>query len=242
MAVRAGDIPGLRRPGALPAVGAVAVAAGLLGALLVVPLGALVTVAGSDGAAGIGRALRSPGTGRAVAHTVEVAVLVTALAGAAGTALALAVERRPARSRLVLRLLVASGLAVPEFVLGFAWAQAYGSTGLSDRLFGLAVPGMYGPVGIVLVLAAHAVPLAYLPVAAGMAARADADLERAARACGAGGLAVLRTITLPLLRVPLAAAAALVFVGTVNSFAVPQLLGTPAGFATMSTVVYHDLA
>jgi iron(III) transport system permease protein len=43
------------------------------------------------------------------------------------------------------------------------------------------------------------------------------------------------------LRVPLLAAAALVFVSGVNSFGIPQVLGTPAGFSTMSTLVYTNL-
>lgn len=214
---------------------------GLVGLLAVVPLAALVRVATGDGTAGIARAFAAPGTGRAIAHTIEVAAVVTALAVGAGTALALAIERRPARDRQLPRLLVASGLIVPEFVLGFGWTQAYGPAGLGDRLAGSTIPGLYGPAGIVLVLTAHAVPLAYLVVTAGLVVRGDADLECAARASGAGGWTVLRTITLPLLRVPLLAASALVFASAVNSFAVPQLLGTPAGFSTMSTLVYRDL-
>jgi iron(III) transport system permease protein len=238
VSVWTGDPGGRRRPARLLAGVAVT---GLLVALAGLPLLALARVAFGDGPAGVARALGGPGVAGAVAHTVAVAVAVTALAVAAGAGLAVAVERRPPRPRRVLRALVASGLAVPEFVLGFAWTQAYGPTGLGDQLAGLVIPGLYGPAGIVLVLAAHAVPLAYLVVAAGLAARADADLERAARASGAGAGAVLRTITLPLLRVPLVAASALVFVSAVNSFAVPQLLGTPAGFATMSTLVYNRL-
>jgi iron(III) transport system permease protein len=234
----AGAVAGSRRYGS-PA--AALVVAGLLALLMVVPLVALTRVATGGGPAGVARALAAPGAGRAIAHTVEVALVVTALAVGAGTALALAIERRPARSRRIPRMLVASGLVVPEFVLGFAWTQAYGPTGLSDRLAGVAIPGLYGPAGIVLVLATHAVPLAYLAVTAGLAARTDADLERAARACGATGWATLRTVTLPLLRVPLLAASALVFVSAVNSFAVAQLLGTPAGFSTMSTLVYRNL-
>ncbi len=209
--------------------------------LVVVPLGAVVRVAVGDGAAGIARAFAAPGTTRAIGNTVAVAAAVTVLAVGAGTGLALAVERRPAPARRLPRLLVASGLIVPEFVLGFGWTQAYGPSGLGDRLAGISIPGLYGPAGIVLVLATHGVPLAYLAVTAGLAVRGDLELERAARASGAGGWAVLRTITLPLLRVPLLAAAALVFVSAVNSFAVPQLLGTPAGFPTMSTVVYRYL-
>jgi hypothetical protein len=33
-----------------------------------------------------------------------------------------------------------------------------------------------------------------------------------------------------------------VFVTAASSFAAPEVLGTPAGFATMSTLVYTDLA
>lgn len=233
-----GDLGGRRGPDAL--LRPVAVVA-LLGGLVGIPLIALARVALADGAAGVARALSAPGAGPAVAHTVEVAVAVTVFAVPIGTALALAVERRASGSRRILRALVASGLVIPEFVLGFAWSQAYGPAGLGDELAGLVLPDLYGPVGIVVVLAAHAVPLAYLVVAAGLATRADADLERAARASGAAVVTVVRTITLPLLRVPLLAASALVFVSAVNSFAVPQLLGTPAGFATMSTMVYDDL-
>jgi iron(III) transport system permease protein len=84
-------------------------------------------------------------------------------------------------------------------------------------------------------------PLAYLVIAAGLSTRAEPELELAARACGAGRWTAFRTVTLPLLRPALTAAAALVFVTSANSFAVPQILGTPAGFATMSTLIYNDL-
>jgi len=221
---------------------AAAVAAGLIAALVAVPLVSLGRIAADDGLTGIWRALSVPASRVAVLHTVAVAAAVTVLAVAAGTALALAIERRPARSRLVPRLLVAGPLVIPEFVLGFAWSQAYGPAGLSDRLAGITVPGLFGPVGIVAVLTIYGLPLAYLAVTAGLAARADPALERAARAAGAGGWTTLRTITLPLLRVPLLGAAALVFVTAAGSFAVPEVLGAPAGFATMSTLVYTDLA
>lgn len=224
------------RPTPLPAVLA------LIAALVAVPVAELVRVAAGGGAAGVGRSLRAPGVPAALAHTLEVAGAVTVVAVGTGTALALVVERQSARVRLPLRVLVATPLVVPEFVLGFAWSQAYGPAGLSDHLVGLAVPGLFGPIGIVLVLVVHTMPLAYLTVTAGLAARVDPDAERAARICGAGRWVRLRTVTLPLLRVPLLAGGVLVFVTAVGSFAVPQVLGTPAGFRTLSTLVYQDLA
>ena len=221
---------------------AAVVTAGLIGALVAVPLESLGRVAADGGLTGIARALSAPASRVAILHTVAIATAVTVCAVTAGTALALAVERRPARSRLLPRLLVAGPLVIPEFVLGFAWSQAYGPAGLSDRVTGLTMPGLFGPAGIIAVLTVYGLPLAYLAVTAGLAARADPALERAARAAGAGGWTTLRTITLPLLRVPLLGAAALVFVTAAGSFAVPQVLGTPAGFGTMSTLIYSDLA
>ena len=221
------------------AVAAAALVAVLITALVAVPLESLARIAAQAGLPGIWRALDTPASRVAVLHTLAVAATVTVLAVAAGAALALAVHRRQARSRL--SLLVAGPLVIPEFVLGFAWSQAYGPAGLTDHLAGLTLPGLFGPAGIIAVLSVYGLPLAYLAVTAGLAARADPALERAARAAGANAWTTLRTVTLPLLRLPLLGAAALVFVTAAGSFAVPQVLGTPAGFATMSTLVYTDL-
>jgi iron(III) transport system permease protein len=49
-------------------------------------------------------------------------------------------------------------------------------------------------------------------------------------------------VTLPLLRPVLAGAAAIAFVLSVTSFGVPAVLGIPAGFVTMTTRIYRDLA
>lgn len=220
----------------------IALVVALLVALVVVPVVELVRIATEAGLAGIGDALTAPGAGTAIAHTVEVAVLVTAVSVISATGLAVAVERRTGRTRTALRLLIASPLLIPEFVLGFAWSQAYGPAGIGDRLAHIRLPGLLGPVGIVIVLTVHALPLAYLAVTAGLAARADPDAERAARVAGASPWTAFRTVTLPLLRLPLVAAGVLVFVTAVGSFAVPQVLGTPAGYTTMSTLVYQDLA
>ena len=53
---------------------------------------------------------------------------------------------------------------------------------------------------------------------------------------------MLRTITLPLLAPAIATAAVLVFVLSMGAFAVPQLVGAPAGFGTITTRIYADLA
>ena len=47
---------------------------------------------------------------------------------------------------------------------------------------------------------------------------------------------------MPLLKPALVAGAVLVFVTTVNAFGVPAVLGIPAGFGTVTTRIYQDLA
>jgi iron(III) transport system permease protein len=94
----------------------------------------------------------------------------------------------------------------------------------------------------VVVLTVAATPLAYLIIAGALASRVEPDLERAARASGATWLDALRTVTLPLLRPALLSALVVVFVFAVNAFGVPAVLGTPAGFATITTRLYQDLA
>ena len=217
---------------------AAALAAALIAALVGVPLWSLGRIAVNGGQAGISQALTAPAARVAIIHTITIAAAVTVLAVVGGTALALATQRRSA----TIKTLIAGPLVIPEFVLGFAWSQAYGPKGLTDRLTGLRMPGLFGPAGIVAVLTVYGLPLAYLAVTAGLAARADPALERAARSAGAGHVTTLRTVTLPLLRIPLLGAAALVFVTAAGSFAVPQVLGTPAGFATMPTLIYTELA
>jgi iron(III) transport system permease protein len=174
--------------------------------------------------------------------TLWSAAVVTIVTLTGATAAALVIERSPRRIRRWMRIGVLLPLLLPPFVSALSWVTAYGSGGLLDDLVSVTMPGLFGPVGIVLVISVNAVPLAYLVVAAALATRADADLELAARNAGADPATVLRTVTLPALRPALVGAGALVFVVAINAFGIPAVLGTPAGFTTVTTRIYRDLA
>jgi iron(III) transport system permease protein len=156
--------------------------------------------------------------------------------------MALAVRRPDLPLRRTLSVAMVVPLVFPQFVLGYSWTQAYGKAGFTDTFLGLHWQGLLGPAGIAVVLIINAAPLCYLLTAAGLATRAQPDLEHAARVSGASPATVLATVTLPLLRPALGAAAVLTFVATLESFAVPQMLGAPAGFSTITTRIYADLA
>jgi iron(III) transport system permease protein len=219
-------------------VGATAIA---IGGLIVVPIARLMWTLLGDHRASLHRVMAAPGFGAAAAHSFELAVLVPLIAVPLGTAMALALRRPELPCRGLLRGLAILPLLVPQFVLGYSWSQAYGRAGFTDDLVGLHWAGLTGPGGVTLVLVVDAVPVSYLLTTLGLATRAQPDLEMAARVSGASGWTVLRTIVLPLLRPVLAAEFVLAFVTTLESFAAPQVLGAPAGYATLTTRLYADL-
>jgi iron(III) transport system permease protein len=211
-------------------------------ALVVVPVLRLAGVAWSAGGDRLGQVVTSASFGVAVRNTLLLALAVPALAVPLGTALALALRRSGVPGRRGWQLAVLLPVLVPDFVLGYSWTQAYGPGGFTDTLLGWNWAGVPGAVQVGIVLVVGAVPIAYLVVAAGLAARAEPLLERAARISGAGRWTTTRTVTLPLLAPALAAASVLVFVLSLGAFAVPQVLGTPAGFRTVATQIYADLS
>jgi len=225
-----------------PRAAGIAATALVLCALVAAPVLALGASAGEGGSRTLVRTLADPETGRALWHTVVLALSVTAVAVAAGAALALAFERAAMPPSPLWRLALVVPLLVPQFVLTLSWTQAYGPGALSERWTGVTLPGLYGPFGIALLLVVEAVPLAWLVVGAGLAVRREPDLHRAARISGAGPWVTFGTVDLPLLRGSLLAAGSLVFVGVVNSFAVPQVLGAAGGFQTLATLVYQRLS
>ncbi len=218
------------------------VVVGFAAAVVVVPLGRLVLTVVQETHGRLGAVLSTPGLGAAVVNTFVLALAVTAVAVPAGLATALALRRSDLPARRLFRVAVLLPVLVPPFVLGYSWRQAYGRAGITDTVVGAAWTGVQGSGGVFVVLVVNAVPLTYLLTAAGLAARAEPDLVRAARASGATTWIGLRTVTVPLLRPAIAAASVLVFVLTLESFAIPQVLGTPAGFKTVTTEIYTDLA
>ena len=209
-------------------------------ALVVLPLSALARTALEEGASTLVPAIMSALP--SVAGSLWTSLAASAAALTLGSTMAIVIERSTLPGRRALHLAMMLSLIVPGYVAAVGWIDAYAPGGLLDDLVGLAMPGLIGPLGIAVVLAAEATPIVYLVVSAGLATRADADLERAARVSGADVMTTIRTVTLPLLRPVLAGAGAIAFVLSVTSFGVPAVLGIPAGFTTMTTRIYRDLA
>lgn len=228
--------PGNGRRAGLLTVGAV------VALLVVLPVSRLIYVVWVEGSGSLDEVFGRPGLGEAVVNTVLLAAAVTVVAVPVGTLVALGLRRPDVPGRRWWRFAMLLPVLVPEFVLGYSWTQAYGMAGFTDTILGLPWASVLGPWGVWTVLVVSTVPLTYLLVAVGLATRAEPNLERAARASGASAASVLRDVTLPLLRPAIAAATVLSFVLTLSSFAIPQVMGTPAGFTTVTTRIYRDLS
>jgi thiamine transport system permease protein len=131
----------------------------------------------------------------------------------------------------LLRALFAVPFVLPTVVVGTAFLALVGPGGL----LGVRLDGT-----IWAILAAHVFfnVAVVLRTVGGLWAHLDPRLEEAARMLGASRWRAFATVTLPLLRPALAAAASLVFLFTFTSFGTVLLLGGP-GLATLEVEIYR---
>jgi iron(III) transport system permease protein len=194
--------------------------------------------------AALGWLFENPQARRAVQHSLRVSVWVSVFATFAGAVLVFLLERLALPGRRGLRLLLLVPLIVPPQILAIAWLGWAGPAGILTRwvraAFDLTAPPwtLYGEGGIVLLLTVFALPVTYLTLGAGLT-RVPKSLEEAARLDGAGLLAIGTRILAPLLRPYLLAAAMLAFLAALGNFGIPALLGIPARFLMLTTLVYQ---
>jgi iron(III) transport system permease protein len=148
-------------------------------------------------------------------------------------------------SRAFAFLFVLSAMMAPQ-VVALAFLTMTGPASPLLNTLGLApAPGtpnsLHGAFGIVLLLSLHHAPLVFITVRAGLR-NLPRDLVEAGRAAGAGPGRVLVAIVLPLVAPYVFAAALIAFVAAVGNFGIPALLGLPANYLTLPTLIYTTLA
>lgn len=180
-------------------------------------------------------------TWAALGASLTTSAAAALLATAGGVLAALATETAPIRGRNSARVGIVGALLVPPFASAVAWKATYGPGGVTDDLLGLSINWIEGPVGVAVVIAINVLPLSYLLTAASLATGSDREMIRAARISGASRRDAFTSVTLPLLRPSIYGGLAITFLAGMNSFGVPIVLGTPAGFRTLTVEVYRSL-
>ncbi|MBD8868249.1 ABC transporter permease [Nocardioides donggukensis] len=167
--------------------------------------------------------------------TMRVALISTGVATVLGVGLALLVRRVGGRARMT--ALFHGTLAIPHLVGALSIGLLLAPSGLLSRVgqaLGLVDDAQSFPVltqdafgwGIIAEYVWKETPFIAV-VALAALSRGVGELEGVARTLGAGAGQRLRSVTIPLLAPPVAAASVLVFAFTMASYEVPRLLGRP---------------
>ncbi len=202
-----------------------------------------------DGVWGLGilrEIIGEQSTWTALKHTVFVGLSATFLATLLGCAMGLLIGLTDIRLRKVLTFCFMMPMMIPPQITALSWIQLFGPSSALLNMLGIApVPGtphpMYSAWGIVLLLGIQQAPLVFLSLKSGLAAM-PREMVEAARTCGAGKLRVLLDIVLPLMTPALTAGMALAFVSCIGNFGIPAMLGIPAGYTVLTTLIYQKLA
>ena len=177
----------------------------------------------------VGLAARTPWTALAdilSGDAARTALRLSLTSATAATAVALAVggplgwvfARRGGALVRASRSLVLLPLVLPPVVAGVALLATFGRRGvLGGPLDAVGVQLPFSIAGVVVAQAFVALPFVVLTVEGGVRA-ADAGLEEAAAACGAGPWFAFRTVSLPLLAPSLVAAALLGWARALGEF------------------------
>jgi iron(III) transport system permease protein len=181
--------------------------------------------------------LLRPRTFTIVAGTVGLALLVGAGTVALGVPIAWLTTRTDLPGRRTWAVLTAIPLAIPSYVVGFAFLAFFGPRGTLQGLlapFGVErLPSIGGLFGAALVLTLVCYPYVSLAARAAIQ-RTDPALEESARLLGDRRMTVFRRVTLPVLVPAISAGALLAMLYALSDFGAVSLLQ----FDSLSRAIY----
>ncbi|HEX3406099.1 MAG TPA: sulfate ABC transporter permease subunit CysW [Caulobacteraceae bacterium] len=185
----------LRLPGLAPLLVAASVL--VIGVLVIMPLGVVFTEAFAKGAGPYLAALKDPDALAAIRLTLTAAVIAVPLNAAFGLAAAWAIAKFEFRGKSALMALIDLPFSMSPVVSGLVWVLLFGAQGW--------LGGWLEDHDIKIIFALPAIVLATVTVTLPFVARElipvmqdqGADEEAAAVTLGAGGLTVLRRVTIP---------------------------------------------
>ncbi|MDP2712011.1 MAG: iron ABC transporter permease [Solirubrobacteraceae bacterium] len=226
---------GRRAPPALLAAG-LAVAA-----LVLLPLGYLLIVVGSEGSAAL-EELGSERALRLLARSTALAAAVTASAIALSLPLSWLCVRTDLPGRRVWSVLCLLPLVIPSYIGAYLLVSALGPRGELARLLegplGIErLPSLYGFTGAWIALTLATFPLVLLPLMT-MLRRLDPSLEEAARGMGSSGLRTYRQIVAPQLMPAVGAGGLLVALYVLSDFGAVSIMR----FDSFTRVIYTSRA
>lgn len=169
-------------------------------------------------------------------NTLSLAGVVGLISGFLGVSLAWLVNRTDLPARGALRWLIALPLAIPPYVGAMTYVIVFGPRGWMARWLGETPLDMYSFFGAAFVLSVFTYPYVYLVVGSAIG-RLGQVHEDVARSLGLGRFAVLRRVTLPMLRPAVGAGVVLVVLYVLSDFGAVALLRFP----TLTSAIYYQM-
>lgn len=163
-----------------------------------------------------------------------------------GGSLALLITLTNIRAKSVFVMLFMLPMMIPPQVMALSWLQLMGPNSALLKMIGLAPPlgspqPLYSDWGIILLLGIQSAPLVFLTIRTNIL-NIPKELIEAARLNGASMREVLVDLVLPLCKNSIAAAAAIAFISSLGNFGIPAMLGIPASYYVLPTLVYQKMA
>ena len=184
------------------------------------------------------------GFGSLVGNSFLYAGATAVLSTVIGFGLAWLVTRTNTPAKAFARVAALVPLIIPGILNTVAWSLLLsperGPINVLLRDLHLPIFDVFSLTGMIFVQSMHVTPVAYLMGMASFSSM-DSALEEAALASGASPLRTWRVITLRMARPALLSAGLLMFIQTISTFEVPQLIGVPGRTYVFVSRIYSAL-
>ncbi|MCC9625629.1 iron ABC transporter permease [Thalassospira sp. MA62] len=190
--------------------------------------------------------LGASSTWQATANSLYTAALGTLISLVIGGAFAFLVALTDIRAKAALVFCFMIPMMIPPQITALSWVQLTGPSSALLNAIGMAPPmgspqPLYSAEGIALLLGIQHASIVFLTLRANLRLLPREQIE-AARLAGARGGRLWWQIILPLTSPGLIAGTAMAFVTALGNFGITAMLGIPAGYQTLPTLIYQKLA
>ncbi|ANG64221.1 ABC transporter permease [Marinobacterium aestuarii] len=190
--------------------------------------------------------MRASSTWRALGNSLVTAGLGTLIAVLLGSLFAFSISLTNIRARQWLVFCFMLPMMIPPQVTALSWLQLFGPASPLLNTLGLAPPlgspqPLYSAAGIALLLGIQHAPLVYLALRTSLL-NIPRELIEAGRISGASQWRLCRDMIIPLSRGGLVAGTSLAFVSALGNFGIPAMLGIPASYYVLPTLIYQRMA
>jgi len=214
-----------------------------LGAIVVLPVAAIITEGFGEGLLSLREALAIPYAWAAIRLTLVTAAVAALLNAVMGTALAYVLVRYRFWGRNLLSSVVDLPLAIPTLVTGLMIRTLYGPNGvLGEPLARLGIQVVFTPLGVLLALCVVTLPLVVRNVQP-VLQELDPAEEEAASTLGANAWTSFRRVVLPALKPAVVGGTLLTFARCIGEFgSVVLVSGNNPGTDLTAPVFIFQLA